>query len=98
MMRAGPKMTDDLDTWRRRTSYRAHHRGTKELDFLIGRYADARLAQGSPDELLRFEQFLAVPDPTLQEWIFSVAGINVEFAAIIADIRAFHGLSTLPDR
>jgi antitoxin CptB len=97
-MQAGLKMTDDLDTRRRRASYRAHHRGTKELDFLIGRYADARLASCSLDELARFEWLLAIPDPTLQEWIFSGVGFGVDFAAIIADIRAFHGLSTPADR
>ena len=96
-MRAGPKMTDDLDRWRRRAAYRAHHRGTKELDFLIGRYADARLAGCSRDELLRFEGLLALPDPTLQEWIFSGAGCSVELEAIVVDIRAFHGLSARTD-
>ena len=31
-------MTDDLETRRRRLSYRAHRRGTKEMDVLVGRY------------------------------------------------------------
>jgi antitoxin CptB len=91
-------MTDDLDLRRRRASYRAHHRGTKELDLLIGRYADAHLAALSVESLGRFERFLAIPDPTLQDWIFSSSGAGgVEFEDLVADIRVFHGLADRAD-
>jgi antitoxin CptB len=92
-MQPGLTMTDDLDTRRRRASYRAHHRGTKEMDVLIGRYADARLPEFSQEELLRFETFLSLPDPVLQAWIFSGQGTGGEFDALLADIRVFHGLA-----
>ena len=36
-------MDDDLDIRRRRAAYRAAHRGTKEMDIMLGRYADATL-------------------------------------------------------
>jgi antitoxin CptB len=88
-------MTDDLETRRRRASYRAHHRGTKEMDVLVGRYADARLPIYSADEIARFERFLAIPDPSLQQWIFSGEGFRgIEFEDLVTDIRAFHGLGT----
>jgi antitoxin CptB len=87
-------MTDDLDTRRRRASYRAHHRGTKEMDVLVGRYADARLSTFSAAELVRFEKFLALPDPALQDWIFSGNGFEgIEFEDLVDDVRAFHGLA-----
>ena len=37
-------MTEDLETRRKRLRYRCWHRGTKELDLLVGRFADAHLA------------------------------------------------------
>lgn len=86
-------MTDDLDTRRRRASYRAHHRGTKEMDVLMGRYADARLAAFSSDELVRFETFLSLPDPLLQAWVFSDRAEGGEFNDLIADMRVFHRLA-----
>jgi antitoxin CptB len=86
-------MTDELDTRRRRASYRAHHRGTKEMDLLIGRYADARLASFSADELSHFEAFLSLPDPMLQAWVFSGTGVGDDFAGLLADIRVFHRLA-----
>ena len=36
-------MTDDVAIRRRRAAYRASHRGTKEMDLILGRYAVARL-------------------------------------------------------
>jgi antitoxin CptB len=86
-------MTDDLDTRRRRASYRAHHRGTKEMDVLVGRYADARLAGFSAEELAHFEVFLSLPDPMLQAWVFSGMGVSDDFADLLNDIRVFHRLA-----
>lgn len=84
---------DDLETRRRRASYRAHHRGTKEMDVLVGRYADARLPAYRIEQLERFERFLTLPDPALQQWIFSGKGYGGhEFEDLVNDVRAFHGL------
>lgn len=86
-------MTDDLEIRRRRAAYRAAHRGTKEMDILLGRYAETQLPGFGEAELTRFERFLSLPDPDLQGWFFApetVAGL--EFADLIASIREFHGL------
>ena len=86
-------MSDDLDTRRRRALYRAAHRGTKEMDILLSQFADAHLASLPDDMLEKFEGLLAVADPTLQGWIFATESVGTsEFAALVLDIRAFHGL------
>ena len=86
-------MSDDLDVRRRRAAYRAAHRGTKEMDVLLGRYAEARLAGLEGDALSAFERILAVGDPELQGWIFAATSVEgSEFANVIEDIRVFHGL------
>lgn len=86
-------MTDELELRRRRAAYRAAHRGTKEMDFMIGRYAEAKLPAFDNAELTHFEQFIALPDPELQNWLLKPETIEgLAFAALIADIRAFHGL------
>jgi antitoxin CptB len=93
-MQPGLHMTDDLEAKRRRASYRAHHRGTKEMDVLVGRYADDRLASYTPEQIERFERFMTIPDPSLQQWIFSGQGYSgIEFEDLLNDIRAFHGLA-----
>jgi antitoxin CptB len=91
-------MTDELDLRRRRAAYRAAHRGTKEMDALVGRYAEARLAHCEGAALDRFERFLEIGDPTLQSWIFDPRAIDQnEFRDLVIDIRAYHGLTTEPE-
>lgn len=84
---------DEREVRRRRALYRANHRGTKELDVLIGRFAEARLPALDGAALDEFERFLVVADPTLQTWIFTPATVAAsEFATLVGDIRRFHGL------
>ncbi len=87
-------MTDDMEIRRRRAAYRASHRGTKEMDFILGRYAEAHLAGMSPDEMGDFERFLTMPDPVLTDW-FSLGSAPEEpaFVALVAALRSFHGLA-----
>ncbi len=86
-------LADDLDIRRRRAAWRAAHRGTKELDLLIGGYAEARLAAMSGDELAQFERFLLVEETDLQSWLLAPCPeVEGEFAALVTQMRAFHGL------
>jgi antitoxin CptB len=90
-------MGEDIEVRRRRAVWRAGHRGTKELDLLVGRFADAHLSAMGDAELARFEEFLAVSEPQLQAWLLAPnpepAGGVAEFADIVTAIRAFHGLA-----
>lgn len=88
-------MTDDLQMRRRRAAYRASHRGTKEMDFILGRYAEAHLPGMEGVALDDFERLLAQPDPVLTEW-FALGSkpMEPEFAALIAALRDFHGLAS----
>lgn len=86
-------LAETLDIRRRRAAYRAAHRGTKEMDLMLGRYACAMLPGLIDPDLARFEQFLALPDPTLQGWLLTGATIDgSDFAGLVADVRRFHGL------
>ena len=62
-------MAEDLEVKRKRLIYRARHRGTKELDLLIGGFADAHLAEFDAGQLERFEALLSVPEPQLYSWM-----------------------------
>lgn len=84
--------SDDLDRRRRRALWRASHRGTKELDLIIGGYAAARLASMDTDELERFEAFLLLQDPELHSWFLGGVEPRDGFAGLAEAVRAFHGL------
>jgi antitoxin CptB len=82
-----------LEERRRRAYYRAVHRGTKEMDWLLGRYADARIASMAEAELDTFERLLMLPDPELHQWIaFGAEASDSELAPLVLAIRKFHGL------
>ena len=87
-------MHEDVETRRRRAAYRAWHRGTKEMDWMLGRFADSALGAMSPEMLGRFEQLLAMPDPDLQQMLLypERAPAEQRLADLIGRLRAFHGL------
>ena len=60
---------EELSMRLRRLRYRAWHRGTREMDLILGPYADARLAAMSPAELDRFEALLEEADTDLFDWL-----------------------------
>ncbi|MCK5550642.1 MAG: succinate dehydrogenase assembly factor 2, partial [Hyphomicrobiaceae bacterium] len=52
-------MSDELEMRRRRAAYRASHRGTKEMDLILGRFADAFLDGICAEKMTGFERFIA---------------------------------------
>ncbi len=56
-------------TREKRLRFRCWHRGTKELDLLLGNFADRHLADLSPEQLDRLETLLDLPEPVLYNWI-----------------------------
>jgi antitoxin CptB len=62
----GTKISSDgLDARRKRLLYRCWHRGTKELDLIIGGFADAHLKNLSDAELGQLERIIEAPEPEL---------------------------------
>lgn len=54
---------------RKKLKFQAWHRGFKEIDLILGPFADERLGKMSDDELDAFEELLNVPDHDLYDWI-----------------------------
>src|SRR5215471_8778723 len=54
-----------LDDRRKRLLFRCWHRGTREMDLILGRFADAEIASLAEDELSELERLIEVPDPDL---------------------------------
>ena len=62
-------MTEDIETRRKRLRFRSWHRGTKELDLLLGGFADSELGAMDTPELDLYEALLEVPEPALYAWL-----------------------------
>ena len=81
-----------LDERRRRILFRAWRRGVREMDLVMGRFADANLPGMSEAELDEFERLLDAPDPEVLAWIVGAAPTPREFdTPLFARLRAAPG-------
>ena len=80
-----------LDARRRRLLFRAWHRGMREIDLIMGRFADAELATMTEAEVEAFERLADVPDRDLLSWITGEADVPEEHRTpLYVRLRAFH--------
>lgn len=61
-----------------------------ELDILLGRFADARLAGLASEELDTFEALLEIPDQELYRWIADDAVPAAFRSPLLSALIAFH--------
>ena len=81
----------DLDPRRRRLLFRAWHRGTREMDLLMGSFADASLKEMSEDDLVVFEALCEVPDRDLFAWLTGKEDVASNYdTEIYRRLQAFH--------
>ena len=64
-----PTEQEKLDNIRKRLAWRASRRGIKEMDIIVGGYADAHLPTMSAKDLITFEALLEIPDQQLLSWV-----------------------------
>ncbi|MCB1507408.1 MAG: succinate dehydrogenase assembly factor 2 [Hyphomicrobiaceae bacterium] len=82
-----------LSERKRRILFRAWHRGTKELDIMIGSYADAHLAAMGEADLDAFEALMQQEEPHLYNWIAGIEDApDAVRSPLLDDIIAFHKL------
>ncbi|MEM1077526.1 MAG: succinate dehydrogenase assembly factor 2 [Pseudomonadota bacterium] len=67
----------------KRLKIRAWRRGIKEMDLILGPYADANLANMSAEEVEEFDALLKENDQDLYQWVSGQATPPAEFAALI---------------
>lgn len=61
---------ENLEIVRKKLLYRATHRGTQEMDLILGLFAKAHLSSMSFDELKQFQHILDhMEDPDLYSWL-----------------------------
>jgi antitoxin CptB len=62
-------VTPLIEIKRKRLRYRSWHRGTRESDLILGRFADAHLAAFDETRLARWEALLDCADADLYDWV-----------------------------
>ena len=83
--------SDGLDVRRRRLLFRSWHRGTREADLIMGRFADVHLAAFSDAELDQYEHLLDALATDLLSWMTGVSEVPAEHdTAMFRRVRDFH--------
>jgi antitoxin CptB len=94
-MTGSTRSSDGLDERRKRLLFRCWHRGTREMDLILGRFADAAIADLSETELAQLEQLIEVPDPDLYAALSSDALLAVEYRTPLFDrVKSFRAEPT----
>jgi antitoxin CptB len=82
-----------LDDRRKRLLFRCWHRGTREMDLILGRFADAEIADLSDGELAELERLIEAPDPDLYAALTGDRPLPAECAGpLFARIKAFRAV------
>jgi antitoxin CptB len=80
-----------LDVRRRRLLFRAWHRGMREMDLILGRFADDQVARLPPEELDDLERLMEVPDCDLLAWVMGQAMVHPDYDTVVwRRLCAFH--------
>ncbi|MEL6245271.1 MAG: succinate dehydrogenase assembly factor 2 [Pseudomonadota bacterium] len=74
-----------MDERRRKLTFRAWRRGFREMDLLMGSFADKHLASLSEEDLDDFEHLLATPDWEVYAWIIGQKAVPDNHASAVLD-------------
>lgn len=90
-MSGSTRSSADLDPRRRKILFRAWHRGMREMDLIMGRFADDAIAGFSDAELDEFERLIEVLDRDLLSWVTGEAPVPANCdTELFRKLKAFH--------
>lgn len=82
-------MTESPEARLKRLSMRSWRRGTKEMDLVLGPYADVHLAQMDEATLATYDALLNENDQDLASWVMGQVAPPTAFAPLMGDIMRF---------
>jgi antitoxin CptB len=90
-MTGSSRSSGGLDPRRRRLLFRSWHRGTREADLIMGRFADTHIETFNDVELDQYEHLLDAIETDLLAWVTGVADVPSEHdTAMFRRVRDFH--------
>jgi antitoxin CptB len=73
------RTSEGLDQRRRKLLFRSWHRGIREMDLILGGFADAAIGSLTDAELHQYEHLLEVRDADLLSWITGTNPVPAAF-------------------
>lgn len=87
-------MTETPQIRLKRLKMRSARRGIKEMDIILTRFADARLAALDPATLDTYEALLEENDHDLYQWVTGQFAPPPAYAGLIGEIAVYVGSAT----
>jgi antitoxin CptB len=85
------RSSEGLDPRRRKLLFRSWHRGMREMDLIMGRFADSAIETLNEADLAAFERLIDVPDRELLAWITGERPVPAAHdTALFNRLRDFH--------
>jgi antitoxin CptB len=80
-----------LDVRRRKLLFRAWRRGVREMDLIVGRFADAFIDKFDQTSLDDFERLIEVPNADLYAWVVGDADAPANYdTSVLRQLIGFH--------
>jgi antitoxin CptB len=77
----------------KRLIYRANHRGTKEMDWLMGKFVETNVALMDENKVDHVDELLKLAEPEIEAWLMGKSSdYPEEFDDLIKEIQMFHKL------
>ncbi|MGO9631941.1 MAG: succinate dehydrogenase assembly factor 2 [Xanthobacteraceae bacterium] len=90
------RSSEGLDERRRKLLFRAWRRGVREMDLIIGRFADVHIDKFDAAGLDDFERLIEAPNADLYAWVTGTEIAPAPYdTAVLASLIAFHSRGSL---
>jgi antitoxin CptB len=85
------RSSQGLDVRRRKLLFRAWRRGVREMDLIVGRFADAAIDKFDEAELDDFERLIEAPNAELYAWVTGGRNIPANYdTTVLRQLIDFH--------
>jgi antitoxin CptB len=85
------RSSEGLDVRRRKLLFRAWRRGVREMDLIVGRFADATIGTLDDAALDDFERLIEAPNAELYAWVVGAQNIPQKYdTAVLRQLIMFH--------
>ncbi|MEA2977433.1 MAG: antitoxin CptB [Alphaproteobacteria bacterium] len=85
------RSSEGLDPRRRKLLFQSWHRGIREMDLIMGRFANEEIDSLAGQELDDFERLTELPDQELLAWVTGEQATPTEYDTVVfRRMRDFH--------
>ncbi len=87
---------EDIENRRKRLIFRSWHRGTREMDLIMGTFAEKHVPAMDGSALDLYEELLHIPDPDVYDWVSGQKPVPANLDNLVIKILLEHRIHEHP--